>query len=186
MFLLLRKIEIIDKAKPRKLEPVSPINVFAGLKLKGKNPTIAPPSAVINKTAISGEWFSVNIINNDKQEIKVIPDDKPSSPSIKLIALVIPTIHPTVRIYENQSLSQILSSKNGKLTFSIRTPQATTTIAAITCIINLAQLGIPLLSSIKHVIPNITIPMKNPNNLSQYCSEPNKLTVSATFITINK
>ena len=96
-FLLLRKIEIIAKENPKKLEPTSPIKVLAGLKLKGKNPTIAPASAVINKIAIRGDSFNVKIIISEIQEIKVIPEDSPSNPSIKLIALVIPTIQPIVR-----------------------------------------------------------------------------------------
>lgn len=103
MFLLLRKIEIIDKENPKKLEPVSPIKVLAGLKLNGKNPTIDPPNAVINRIAISGDLFNVNIINNETHEINVIPEDSPSNPSIKLMAFVIPTIHPIVKMYENQS-----------------------------------------------------------------------------------
>ena len=98
MFQQLRKIDIIAKEKPKKLEPISPINVLAGLKLNGKNPTIAPPNAAINKVAINGELLRVKIINNEKQEIKVIPEDNPSKPSIKLIALVIPIIQQTVRI----------------------------------------------------------------------------------------
>ena len=80
-------IEIIEVANPRKLEPVSPIKVFAGEKLKGKNPTNPPASAVIKTTAISGEPFNINIINSEIDEIAVIPDDSPSNPSIKLIAL---------------------------------------------------------------------------------------------------
>ena len=101
MFLLLRKIEITARENPRKLEPVSPINVFAGLKLYGKNPIIAPANAVIKIIAISGDSFNENIINKDKHDINDTPEDNPSKPSIKLIAFVIPTIHPTVKIYEN-------------------------------------------------------------------------------------
>ncbi len=86
MFLATPSIEITAIAKPIKLEPTSPINVLAGLKLNGKNPTIAPASAVINIIAISGDSFSANIINSDIQDINAIPDDKPSSPSIKFIA----------------------------------------------------------------------------------------------------
>lgn len=97
-FLLLRKIEIIAKLNPKKLDPTSPIKVLAGLKLKGKNPTMAPPNAVISKIAINGDWFKVKIINKEIQEIRDIPEDSPSSPSIKLMALVIPIIQQTVRI----------------------------------------------------------------------------------------
>ena len=38
---------------------------MAGLKLYGKNPNIAPASAVINTIAIIGEPFNVNIINKE-------------------------------------------------------------------------------------------------------------------------
>ena len=92
------KIEITASANPIKFDPTSPIKVLAGLKLYGKNPTIAPASAVINTIAINGDSLSENIIKSDMQEISVIPDDKPSSPSIKFIAFVMPTIHPIVRI----------------------------------------------------------------------------------------
>jgi hypothetical protein len=40
----------------------------------------------------------VKTIINEKHDIKVIPDDKPSNPSIKLIAFVIPIIQPTDKI----------------------------------------------------------------------------------------
>ena len=100
----LRSIDITAKENPKKFDPVSPMNVFAGLKLNGKNPTIEPANAVINNIAINGDdGFKINIIIREKQEIKVIPDDNPSNPSIKFIAFVIPTIQPIVRIYENQS-----------------------------------------------------------------------------------
>lgn len=145
-----------------------------------------PPNAAINKMAISGELFNVKIINKEKQDIKVIPEERPSNPSIKLIALVIPIIQQIVIIYEKQSLSQILSSKKGKLMFSIRIPHATTIVAASICIISFTMLGIPLESSIKQVIPNTTIPIKNPRSLSQYCSFPNKSTECSKFITISK
>ena len=89
---------------PIKFEPISPINVLAGLKLNGKNPTIEPANAVINSIDINGDdGVSKKIISNETHEISVIPDDSPSNPSIKFIAFVIPTIHPTVIIYENHS-----------------------------------------------------------------------------------
>ena len=58
-------IDIIDNENPKKFDPVSPINVFAGAKLNGKNPTNAPANAVINTIDINGEPFNTNIINND-------------------------------------------------------------------------------------------------------------------------
>lgn len=107
------RIDIIARENPMKLDPVSPINVFAGLKLNGRNPTIAPAKAVINTIAINGEPFNANTIRSDKHEIKVTPDDNPSRPSIKLIAFVIPIIQHTVIIYENIPLITIFPSVNG-------------------------------------------------------------------------
>ena len=160
------KIDITASENPKKFEPVSPINVLAGLKLYGKNPEIAPPNAVISTIAITGEPFNVNIISNDIQEIKLIPEDNPSSPSIKLIAFVTPTIQQTVIIYDKTILSSACPFKNGISKFSILMPQATTTSAAIICTINLVMLCIPFVSSIKQVIPKIIIPIKKPTNLS--------------------
>ena len=97
---------------PKKFEPVSPINVFAGEKLNGKNPTSAPLNAVTITVAIIGESFIKNIINNDIHDINDIPDDNPSSPSIKFIAFVTPTIHIIVIIVETVSFRPILY-KNG-------------------------------------------------------------------------
>ena len=68
------------------------MNVFAGEKLNGKNPTNAPIRDVIISIAIIGESFSAKIISNDMHEINAIPDDNPSNPSIKFIAFVITKI----------------------------------------------------------------------------------------------
>ena len=73
------------------------------------------------------------IISNDKLEIKVIPDDKPSSPSIKLIAFVIPTIHPTVNM--KLRIGEITES----FIVSIFIPNPYTITAATTCTINFCQ-----------------------------------------------
>ena len=59
-------IETIASVYPKKFEPVSPINVLAGAKLNGKNPTKEPARAVINNIEIIGELLSKNIINNDQ------------------------------------------------------------------------------------------------------------------------
>ena len=128
-------IDIIASENPKKLEPTSPIKVFAGLKLNGRNPTKEPSNAVINKMAISGEPFNVNIINNETLEIIAIPEDNPSNPSIKLIAFVTPTIQQIVKITEKAPFSPTLY-KNGILRFPILTPAHTTIEAAIICASN--------------------------------------------------
>ena len=50
---------------------------------------------------------SKNIINNDIQEIREIPEDNPSRPSIKLIALVIPTIQNKVTTPERNVIASL-------------------------------------------------------------------------------
>ena len=103
---------------------------MAGLKLNGRNPAKAPAKAVINNIAIIGEPFKANIISNDTHDINATPEDSPSKPSIRLIAFVIPTIHPIVRIIENIFGNPILYKK-GIFIFSIFNPNVTTTIATI-------------------------------------------------------
>ena len=126
------KIDIIDSVNPKKFEPVSPINVFAGAKLNGKNPTNAPARDAINNIEIIGEPFNKNIINSDIAEITDIPDDKPSKPSIKLIAFVIPTTHKIVIVTDIISPNSCVA-KNGIVTLSILIPNDTTIIAASNC-----------------------------------------------------
>ena len=118
------------KLNPKKFEPVSPTNVFAGLKLNGKNPNIAPANAVIKIIANNGELFIVNINIKDTHDTKDIPDDNPSNPSIKFIAFVTPTIQHTVIIYEN-AVFKSPDDKNGRLIFSILIPHIHTITAEI-------------------------------------------------------
>ena len=87
--------------------------------------------AVVNIIAINGELFNEKIIISDKHEISVIPEDSPSNPSIKLMAFVIPTIHPTVRIYTKITLEFSILSINSILVLFILTPNAVITMAAI-------------------------------------------------------
>ena len=124
----------------------------------GKNPIIEPASAVINTIDIIGESFVANIINNDTHDIIVIPDDKPSRPSIKLIAFVIPTIHPTVSIKLNTCGS------TQPLIISIRIPHTHTITADATYAINFCHGFKSLTSSKKANVPKTIIPNKNPNN----------------------
>ena len=115
-------IDTIYNVYPIKFVPMSPIKVFAGLKLNGKKPDKDPTNAVIIIIAISGDPFNANIISNDMHEIIDIPVDKPSNPSIKFIAFVIPTIHIIVSPIDNALLNMIFPSKNGRSKLSILIP----------------------------------------------------------------
>lgn len=136
----------MDNENPKKFDPVSPIKVLAGEKLKGKNPTSAPANAVINRIAINGEPFNTNIIIKETADITEIPADNPSNPSIKLIELVTPTIQPIVKIMENASFNSLVAKKAGVIS-SILTPKATTIIAAITCPVNFTNGFMVIISS---------------------------------------
>ena len=150
---------------PRKLEPVSPRNVFAGEKLNGKNPNIAPPRAVTKIIEIIGESFNAKIINREIQEISEIPLERPSNPSIKLIALVIPTIHITVIVIETISSVIRVLRKDEKIILSIRIPANVTISAASVCPSNLTKGLIPFISSNIQNMARTIAPPNNPISL---------------------
>ena len=135
--------KIIDKQNPTKLDPVSPINVLAGLKLYGKNPHKEPHSAVIKIIDINAEPLSENTIKREMQEIIAIPVDNPSSPSIRFIAFVNPTIQIIViNIYTHWGNCSLNNS-----ILSILIPQKTTIVAATICANNLKIAFAPYTSS---------------------------------------
>ena len=101
--------ESIDNANPRKYDPLSPISIFAGLKLYLRNPKLAPVKEahiIANST-----WPFIKLIRNTPNEkINDIPEANPSKPSIQLIELIIPTIQREVKI-ELMTLGKITLSK---------------------------------------------------------------------------
>ena len=113
-------------------------------------------------------------------EIIVIPDDNPSNPSIKLIALVITIIQITVNTIETISLTT--ADSNNGTTSIILIPDNTTATAAKSCPESFANGLIVFTSSIKHVIPKISTPIKNPSNFLPYCSIPNKFILDESSI----
>ena len=121
------------RTKPRKVEPVSPIKIFAGLKLYGKNPNPAPARAA----AIIATLRFLETIVSDKSVTDAIdetPTASPSRPSIRLTAFVTPTIHMTVSGIDH--IPRLIYGapnhlENGFATYSISTPKYTTTKAAI-------------------------------------------------------
>ena len=80
--------------------------------------------------------------------MSVIPEDSPSNPSIRLIALVIPTIHPIVNIYTKIILECKILSKKAIFVLLILIPNVAIIIAEITCPINFTIAGSPFTSSI--------------------------------------
>ena len=77
------------------MEPVSPMKIFAGLKLYRKNPTVAPASA--RDIHAKSVWPSCNVMAQTAiQAMKEIPAAKPSRPSIRFTIFVNPTIQKIV------------------------------------------------------------------------------------------
>jgi len=79
----------------RNKAPVSPIKIFAGLKLKIRKPNVLAKriDPIITTNGLGIKIAIMEMVINAMEET---PAAKPSNPSIKLIAFVIPTIHKIV------------------------------------------------------------------------------------------
>ena len=93
--------DIQAKINPKNSAPVSPINIFAGLKLYGKNPNPAPATAAVKMATLRLSLIKVNA-SNAIEDIEETPTAKPSNPSSKFTALHIPTIQNIVTTHETQ------------------------------------------------------------------------------------
>ena len=74
--------------KPINRLPLSPRKIVAGLKLKRRNPRIAPARTTVSRE-IKGSPLTSDIIKTVTVEKSADPAASPSSPSIRLKALVI-------------------------------------------------------------------------------------------------
>ena len=126
-------IESVASKNPENNAPESPIKIFAGLKLYVKNANIEPArinaiSALIALGGVIATAIKPNVI-----ELTVTTEPaSPSTPSMKFTALLIPTIHKIVRMYDTKIFN---SDKNG--TESMRPPKRNTKVAIAICINNL-------------------------------------------------
>ncbi len=87
---------------PNNSEPVSPMKIFAGLKLKGRNPREAP--AIIAHCITIKSCPNLAAVN--KRVVAAMlatPEARPSSPSIKFMVFVIPTNQNNEIAKDNQS-----------------------------------------------------------------------------------
>jgi len=87
--------EDVARIYPISIDPLSPINIEAGLKLKYKKPSNAPPRAddirhIITLFEAKPKTKFVTQTKNAR------PAARPSIPSTRFIALIIPTIHNRV------------------------------------------------------------------------------------------
>lgn len=90
-------IDNVASKKPENKAPESPINIFAGLKLKVRKASIEPASINAIRAVIGCAGLTATAIRANVIELTVITEPaSPSTPSIKLTALEIPTIHKRV------------------------------------------------------------------------------------------
>ena len=88
-------IETVASTYPRRSAPVSPINIFAGLRLYGRKPMQEPASAAVMMATLISATTSA-IMSIVKDEMVEMPAASPSRPSIRLTEFVMATIHSTV------------------------------------------------------------------------------------------
>lgn len=91
--------------KPENNAPESPINIFAGLKLNVKNANIEPAriNAINALIELGGRIAKATIANVIALTVITEPA-KPSTPSMKFTALLIPTIHNNVIGYDKNPI----------------------------------------------------------------------------------
>ena len=83
--------------------PQSPRKIVAGLKLNRRKPRIAPASAMVSKET-SKEWLEIATTKTTRVENNAEPAARPSRPSMRLNAFVIPMTqrivigNPTIRL----------------------------------------------------------------------------------------
>ena len=123
-----------ESTYPRTRLPESPRKTFAGLKLKGRNPSNAPINT--NKTVASSiAPVYMKIAAQVPAAMLPRPAAQPSKPSIRLNAFVMPTIQKMVRGIERIPSSRTWSPANA--TRSRCTPDHTAMPAAAHCARNL-------------------------------------------------
>ena len=143
-------IVTVAKTKPMKSEPASPRKMRAGLKLYGRKPSAEPASAIMT-SATTGLVCRIEITKMTAAEIVVTPASRPSSPSMKLMAFIIPTYQTSVSgtpTYHGNSIQLVLGSwLNGLVVPSMTNPYIIAIDATTICARSLLRGRIPMMSS---------------------------------------
>ena len=87
---IFRRTARLATAPPKAMEPVSPIKTLAGYALWIRKPKHAPARAVENNDMELNPHFKATMLKKDIT-IKVTPDARPSSPSVKFTLFTVPT-----------------------------------------------------------------------------------------------
>ena len=102
------------------------MKIEAGWKFQRRNPSSEPDRAK-HSTPMNG-WATAVVSESSPRvaaAMSAIPDDSPSRPSMKLIELIMPTIHTIVNPTANTPSSGMLPGPNGLLTEVIVIPPNT-------------------------------------------------------------
>ena len=84
-------------APPSAKDPVSPINTWAGWKLKNRKPASAPIKAMLkNVTDVGPPLYNVIIAKNPNTK-REEPPHRPSRPSVRFTAFVMANCRNTVK-----------------------------------------------------------------------------------------
>ena len=94
----------MDIINPKNIEPESPINILAGLKLWTKNPKLEPNIIKVSKNAKSSLHLHAASTPMNKKNIADIPLASPSNPSI-----VDMQIYQNLHIYQMHSFLLLIN-----------------------------------------------------------------------------
>ena len=93
--------ERVERIYPKNNAPLSPINIFAGCLLYGRNPK-QPPATAARGAAIATFPLTTHKKRSAIAEIPLTVAASPSRPSIRFMALVTKIIHANVAGIESQ------------------------------------------------------------------------------------
>ena len=119
------------------------MKIFAGLELKGKKPRHAPTTTAVSMAEATSPFSSMTS-SSEIEQMADTPQARPSRPSIKLMALVRPTIHTTVI---GIAQTPKLTYRPKKLIYSTTTPCDTAMSATPICASSLIQALMEMQSS---------------------------------------
>ena len=110
------------------MTPEVPRKIEAGWKLKRRKPRSAPASTTQSNATYGWPTWTLRLSTPSvRAAIRAIPVERPSSPSMKFMLLIIPTIQMTVNAIANGVQKAIASGPNGLLITLTPSPNATAT-----------------------------------------------------------
>ena len=110
------------------------MKIVAGWKFQRRNPSSDPASAK-HSTPMNG-WAMVAVSEirpSVSAAMRAMPDERPSRPSMKLMLLIMPTIHSIVNPTAYGPVRMMLPGPNGLFRYVTVTPATTAIVASSSC-----------------------------------------------------